>query len=92
MAYYFVTRPERMEVILEDCYILINEKKKVEGASRSTATFLMTPTRRRSRRRRLFRRRPADTRTPTILAPQPRDLPGANVAVEAEAVCILDQR
>ena len=25
---YFVTKPERMEAILEDCYILINEKKK----------------------------------------------------------------
>jgi len=24
---YFVTKPERMEAILEDCYILINEKK-----------------------------------------------------------------
>jgi chaperonin GroEL (HSP60 family) len=24
---YFVTKPERMEGILEDCYILINEKK-----------------------------------------------------------------
>ena len=24
---YFVTDPERMEVVLEDCYILINEKK-----------------------------------------------------------------
>jgi len=26
---YFVTKHERMEAILEDCYILINEKKKV---------------------------------------------------------------